>query len=295
MMLAGILRDNGFDLAFQLLDAGAVPMAGETEPYHRLLQVFPASRLYAFELDPAVCAELNCNALPGARFFPCALGRAEETRTLYRTRDPMSTSLYEPDPRYAEMFGRLDDMKLVATEPIETTPLDVFARRHALPPLDFMKLDIQGAELDVLQGGAQAMHDALLIVCETEFAPIYHGQPLFGDVDAWLRARGMMLHKFLGMAGRVAKPLAVHGRVDYPAQFLWSDAVFARDLFALDALPAERQLKLAVLFDLYESKDLALKILRGYDAVHDDDLADIYWDAMRAEGKWGMAEGAGSK
>jgi FkbM family methyltransferase len=288
-MLSTILKDNGFDLALNMLDVGAVPIEGEKpEPYYRLLEAFPSSRLSGFELDGAVCKRLNENAARGARFYPCALGRADETRPLYNTRAPMCTSLYEPDERYAQLFGRLDAMRLANVGEIRTTSLDSFAREQSLGGLDFVKIDVQGAELDVFKGGVQALREALFIVCEVEFVPMYKQQPLFADVDAWLRGQGMMFHKFLGMAGRVAKPLAVNGRADYPSQFLWSDAVFVRDLFNYPELPAEQQLKLAVLFDLYESKDLALHLLRCYDAKNDDDIADLYLAHLLGGGTWSI-------
>ena len=288
-VLAPILQANGFDLAYNLLDIGALPLAGQTEPYHQLLGAFPSSRLSGFEIDPDLCAELNRKAAARVRYYPCALGRTEETRKLYNTVHPMCTSLYAPDENFADLFNQLDVMRLKNTSEVTTTSLDRFAHDQVLGAVDFVKIDVQGAELEIFQGGSSALRSVLLIVCEVGFVPLYAQQPLFGDVDAWMRQHGMMFHKFLGMAGRVVKPLAVHGRFDYPAQFMWADAVFVRDLFALELLSGEQLLKFAVLLDIYDSKDMALHVLRRYDAMQGDDLGEIYTSHISATGTWGFA------
>jgi FkbM family methyltransferase len=291
-MLSTILKDNGFDLAINMIDVGAVPIEDASpEPYYQLLKTFSSARLHGFEIDADVCRRLNENAVPGARFYPCALGRADETRPLYKTNAPMCTSLYEPDERYPRLFSGLEATRLDSVGEVSTMSLDGFALQQAITGLNFLKIDVQGAELDVFQGGLQALRDVLFIVCEVEFVAMYKQQPLFGDVDAWLRGQGFMLHKFLGMAGRVVKPLAVHGRTDYPSQFLWTDAVFVRDIFNYPRMSGEQQLKLAVLFDLYDSKDMALHLLRCYDAGNDDDLAELYLASLRQGGVWSVDNG----
>ena len=289
-MLADLLKANGHELALNLLDVGAVPLDSEPEPYQRLLATFPSSRLDAFELDAALCEKLNREAAPNVRYHCCALGRTEEKRTLYNTRHPMCTSLYPPDERLADLYGNLDMVRLESTSAIDTVSLDRFAREQALSPPDFVKIDVQGAELEILQGGASCLSNVLLVVCEVEFIPIYRGQPLYGDVAAWLGARGLLLNKFLGMAGRVLKPFALHGSTGYPAQFMWTDAVFVRDLTAADSLTAIQLLKLAVLLDTYESCDAAHHLLRCYDRREDDDMADIYLAELKKAGVWTVAQ-----
>jgi hypothetical protein len=100
-----------------------------------------------------------------------------------------------------------------------------------------------------------------------------------------------MFQKFLGMGGRVMKPLTMQGSAQYPAQFMWSDAVFVRDLFDLATLSPERLLKLAVLLDIYDSRDAALHVLRFYDAKDGDDLADIYLAHLTQGGAWTVLPG----
>jgi FkbM family methyltransferase len=274
-----------YGLAFSVLEVGARPI-GPPEPYHALLELFPLSRISALEIDPALCDELNGKAPRGLRYYACALGRHEETRTLYETAHPMCSSLYEPDPRFDDAYNELDVMRLKGTSEVRTKGLDAFVRESGIGPIDFIKLDIQGAELEVLQGGPETLDHVLAIVTEAEFVPLYKGQPLFGDVDAHLRSAGFMLHKFLGLSGRVMKPLALQGSPYHPVQVMWTDAVFTRDYLGGSNLDPDALLKLAVLLDLYGSRDAVHYLLRRYDDARKTTIAPEYLEAILDTGKW---------
>ena len=112
MILAPLLAARGLSPAFNMLEVGARPVEGCTEPFYALLDACPSSRLAALELDPELCTALNRNARRGLRYYACALGRTEEERTLYETAHPTSTSLYAPDERYAALYHDLEMMAL---------------------------------------------------------------------------------------------------------------------------------------------------------------------------------------
>ena len=147
----------------------------------------------------------------------------------------------------------------------QTVSLDRFAADHAVTGVDFIKIDVQGAELDVFAGGVATLRDVVCIVSEVEFVPLYVDQPLFGDVCRFLTEHGLMFHKFLGMAGRALKPTLMNDDPNFVVQQMWSDAVFIRDILRLDDLPPEKLLKLAVLSHLYRSPDLMFHCMELFD------------------------------
>jgi FkbM family methyltransferase len=253
----GVLCDHGIDLDFSVVEIGALPIQVAPEPFYLLLDVFPRSRIHAFELDPVLCERLNAKATAGVRYYPVALAGSTGRRRLYETAHQVGTSLYEPQPFWSDTFHDLDAMRLKSTSEIDVCTLDDFARDHALTRIDLMKMDVQGAELEILQGGAQATAEMVAIVTEVEFVPLYKEQPLFSDVDRHLRERGFMLHKLLGVGGRAAKPLMAGKRADTPVQFLWADALYVRNLMDAERLTDEALYRLAVIFDLYDSPDMA--------------------------------------
>lgn len=59
---------------------------------------------------------------------------------------------------------------------------------------DLIKIDVQGAELDVLCGGPASVASAQMIQLELQMLPINEGAPLFAEVVAQLRAWGFVAY-----------------------------------------------------------------------------------------------------
>ncbi|MBI4028577.1 MAG: FkbM family methyltransferase [Verrucomicrobia bacterium] len=276
-MVSQFLKAGGRDLFFTLLEIGAAPADETKEPFYPLLEEFPSSRLLAFEVDPALCARLCAKAPKNVTFHPCALGRADEERDFFVTRDPLCCSLYKPNEPLIALFHDLEGARLQRKTSVHTISLDHFAAANAIPPVDFIKMDIQGAELDVLQGGTNTLQNVLAVCAEVEFAPIYENQPLFGDVTAFLGVQGFSFHRFLWFHGRCVKPIQL---ADRPSQYLWADAIYVRDLLELGRLTPDQLLKLAVLLEVYGSPDVAHLALRAFDAKGETHLAKTYLQSL---------------
>lgn len=243
----------------------ARPLDGNAEPFHELIRLFPSTRINAFEVDPEQCARLNEKAIDGLVYHPVALGRREEERPFYMTNHPMCASLYRPNDSLTERYNNMEVARLKSVSTIRTVSLDYFATKNDIGPVDFVKIDIQGAELDVFEGGISTLKNVLAIVTEVEFIPHYVDQPLFGDVSAFLSGQGFTFHKFLGLGGRMLKPLVINNDPNFATQHMWSDAVFVRDLMNLGAISPEQLLKLAVLATMYGSPDVTLGCFMEYD------------------------------
>ena len=75
---------------------------------------------------------------------------------------------------------------------IETRRLDQVLDEREEPIVDLIKLDIQGAELEVLQGlGDSRLNSLLLVEAEVGLHGAYAGQPRFGEMDSLLRGHGL--------------------------------------------------------------------------------------------------------
>ena len=109
------------------------------------------------------------------------------------------------------------------------------------------------------------MADALVVHTEVEFLPLDQGQPLFADIDAFLREAGFQFHMFGHIAKRTVRPLSFTSKKLMGInQAVWADAIYIRDLSTLDTLAAERQLLMAALLhELYGSVDVAAHIIEG--------------------------------
>jgi FkbM family methyltransferase len=277
-----LLRDIlGRDLpVIEICDVGA--MTEGTNRYDRLVRQNMAN-VNGFEPNPAYFKQLQERKTPRQRYFPCFLGKGGPA-TFHITRYPGCCSLYEPDPALIGLFTSISAMlpggnfAVVSTEEVTTTRIDDVPD---LPPIDYMKLDVQGAELDVLQGGLVALKQATVIELEVEFVPLYKGQPLFGDVQVFLRQHNFVLHKFVDIVGRAFRPLSLENPHAAMSQMLWADAVFVRNFVDLTGYDNEQLLKAAVvLYEIYNSHDLAHRLLREFDRRQLTDCARRFMQSI---------------
>ena len=278
--LADLILKQEDSITFTILEIGAVPLEGAPEPFHQLLDLFPGSNILAFEVDKDLCERLNKTSRPGLKFFPTALGRTEETRPFYETKHPMCCSLYKPNERLISLYNNFEVAQLKSEGSIETVSLDFFAKENNIQSADFIKIDIQGAELDVFQGGRNILSQIVAMVCEVEFIPHYIDQPLFGDVCAFLSREDIMFHKFLGLAGRALSPIVVGNNPNNATQHIWSDAVFIRDIFKIPELPPQKLLKLGMLAYLYGSPDLTYHCFQHYDKQNGTGLKGSFFTLL---------------
>jgi FkbM family methyltransferase len=203
----------------------------------------PLARLVGFEPDPDECARLNRGADAHETFVPVALGREDGSATLHVTRTPACSSLYPPS---AAMLDRYPSLRpWMSPDRVTTVPLARLASWAAtagVDRVDFIKLDTQGAELDILRGAGGLLDGCLGVEAEVMFSPLYDGQPLFADVDAFLRSRGFTLWRLDSLSHYTDRPSDVlahtatthyeHVPVHHPAgdgRLVWANAIYFRD------------------------------------------------------------------
>ena len=271
--LVEIIHETKVNCEFSLLEIGAAKTNEKKEPFYKILDYFPHSKIIGFEIEKEVCDKMNSEASKGIKYYPYALGRANEKKKLYNTNAPMCTSLYKPNEKLISLYNNLHFAYLKDVTEIETITLDNFVSKHSLDQLDFIKIDTQGSELDIFNGGKNSLKNVLKIICEVEFVPIYEKQPLFGDVSRFLDERGFMFNKFLGLSGRTLKPIISNKDPNTASQHMWSDAVFIKNIEIIKNLSDEKLLKLSVLSALYNSIDLSFFCLSIYDKRYSLNLA----------------------
>ena len=263
--LGAVIQEVDNNLSFNILEIGARPIGGAIEPFYLILDLFPASTINAFEVDAELCEKLNNEAKTGLKYHPVALGRKKERRPFYQTKHPMCSSLYKPNEAVNDIYNNMQVAKLDSVSSVETVSLDYFTDVNDIESADFIKIDIQGAELDVFQGGMKTLESVVFIVSEVEFIPLYIDQHLFGDVTSFLAENGLMFHKFLGTGGRMLKPVTVAQNPNFATQQMWSDAVFIKEIPQISELPPDKLLKMGFLAFIYGSPDVAFHCFKQYD------------------------------
>ncbi|MBD1996777.1 FkbM family methyltransferase [Leptolyngbya sp. FACHB-541] len=232
----------------------------------------PNLTIYGFDADADACdaanAELEERAICWTeQHIPLVITKQVGELTLYVTQNPACSSLYSPNEAFLARFVGLPEMvNLDFTTELEATTLDTFCQQEGIEEIDFLQLDVQGAELQVLEGASQIVKNSVLAIqTEVSFSELYINQPLFSEVDTYLRSFGFALFDFdLDAARRVRRisPIQAKRR---PGQLLWADAFYLcdpiKDIENVRLQSPENLLKLACIADILGFADYALELL----------------------------------
>ena len=169
--------------AITIADAGA---AGGIAKRWRPLA--PALRIVAFEPDgrsdvPTSEAEVVLVRKAAAAFTGIA--------TLYMTRKPRTSSLLRPNVELRKRYPDPERADVVGKLQVACTTIDAAFAELGIDGPDFIKIDTQGTELDVLKGAERALATCLALEVEVEFQPLYEGAALFRDIDAYVSGFGV--------------------------------------------------------------------------------------------------------
>jgi FkbM family methyltransferase len=238
--------------------------------------------LIGFDPDGEECDRLKKLHPPElATFVPIGLAGQAGPRTLYLTENPGCSSLLKPDPFLTAHYPALACAKEVATRPVEVSTLDLWAESVGLDHIDHIKIDTQGTELEILQGGKKILETLRSIEVEVEFNAIYKNQPVFSDVDQYLRLRGFRLWKLTNLvhySEGVASTqpsmtdlrcyddaVTIHQDI-FPGQLYWANAHFVRqDLIEGTSAAGRNQLSRDIkLFEALGHPDVAAHIRQKF-------------------------------
>ena len=138
--LAGLVN---LDQPINVVDIGANPIDGDP-PYKPLLDAGLA-HITGFEPNPEALAKLNAVKSENETYLPNAVFDGTEQELKVCMAEGM-TSLLEPNPDLLDFFHGFPEWSAVQERlPLQTVRLDDIPE---ISNIDFLKIDIQGAELD---------------------------------------------------------------------------------------------------------------------------------------------------
>lgn len=228
-----------------------------------------ATDAFGFEPAPEECRRLAASSFEhwrSVRFLPVALAGAGGTGTLHVPADATSASLLCADAELVGEFRKPQFFDAIETFEVGTETLDGAVKRFGIPSADYLKLDVEGAELAILEAPGAALDKLLAIKVEVAFAPFRLGQGTAFDVGCFLAKRGFVFADLIAPAfwrreGYVTHPHMDAGPIPYSrGRLAHGDFLFLRDPATL-ADDSGRMIKSALIAMCFGYFDHALAIL----------------------------------
>jgi len=225
-----------------------------------------------FEPEPEAFATLDSRGpWRSVRYLPVAVSGNDGPRTLHVTRDSASSTLLEPDPASIAEFEKPQFVTVTRTLAVETRTLDGALADAGVQRVDYLKLDIEGAELEVARAAPRTIGSLLAAKIEVTFLPVRRQQPLAADIDRFFTGRGFRLMDFIRPAhwrrdGYIIHPQTGSGTIPYSrGQLIQGDYLFFRNPETI--VEPDRALRAAALAMAHGHFDYAAGLLRRPDVA----------------------------
>jgi FkbM family methyltransferase len=272
---------------FRIVDVGSEALAFENHVYARLIERWPAVVL---GFDPFAGEDAPDEVKPEGRndvrwrTMKTFVGTGEPA-TFHVNRMQATSSLLPGNQTLASKFSLLGEaLETVDRMPVLTRRLDDLLADDPdfKTGIDFLKIDVQGGSMQVLEGAKDCLARTLVCQVESEFSELYQHQDLFARIDQFMRKEGFALLDFANLGRQRYKSFDSSATYFFQAgRLLWADCVYVRSLDQLDQLGDEDLLKLAIIaHELYQKLDCATEALSIYDQRTGDALSDHFIESQ---------------
>lgn len=186
------IRDGSENNRIKLLDIGA--SGGLQKHWTPLMH---SMDFYMVEPSPQGLEKLKklYSKYENIKLLPYALGKKSEKNELFVTRNCRCSSLRKPNWNLLKFYPVKKRFEIVKKENVECYRYDELVAAGKAPVPQFVKIDVQGYEFEVLVGFGKLLHEVLAIELESHFYPIYEGQKSLMEIVNYLYEYDLILRK----------------------------------------------------------------------------------------------------
>jgi FkbM family methyltransferase len=273
-------------LRINYLDVGARGEIGE--PWSR----FAPDRLkvVGFEPDPVECQLLSERNRANV-YYPHALWGESTTRSFYLNEWESTSSMYPANEDVTSLYqekhwtGRKPKREL----PVQCVALDEVLRRDDMP--DFIKLDTQGSEYQIILGGQKLLRENHpIVLAETWCERVYDGAPLTHEVMGLMYDLGYTAFEVNVAASWLYRTSL--NNVNGKARTIGFDILFMKRPDALHFTDLDRLLKFAGLAELFGFRDYGAYALESSSMASHDRVKNAL-SIFGANNRWEISQRGG--
>ncbi len=145
-----------------------------------------------------------------------------------------NSSIFEPNFKLLKNFHDYGRWEIIGKRKISLNSLD----NLNLNNFDFVKIDTQGSEMLIMEGGEKTFKNTLGFEIETSFIEIYKNQPLFSEVYNYLTGKNYSFANFFEIIQWDWNDKVRIGK----RQFAFADSIFIRPLeYILDNYKSDKE------------------------------------------------------
>lgn len=232
-----------------------------------------------FEPDPEECDRLKSKYMNRAVVINKALSSKKQIIDFHLCKKGAVSSVFVPNFELLKEYPDVERMEIVQTFSLEADSLDSQLEENGVSDVDFVKLDVQGYELEILQGGVNTLRSCIGLEVEVEFMELYKGQPLFGEVHRFVESELNMTlvdlsktyYKKSNTLDLFGKGIMAHG-----------DALYLKLPEQAVLLPPQKAIKTMYIYMVYGYYDLAreLLVLLRQKRVVDDQFYSVNMESI---------------
>lgn len=254
---------------------------GRAFPDYRLFEGDMINILYDADTDCiSQIIENNKNLPSQLMVFPYCVGSENKKTKFNINYDPYSSSILQNNPKFGNYYSfkstydyiLSDSFKAMEIIELDVKTLDSIVDNDNIniPLPDFLSLDTEGTEYDILLGGQKTLNSSVLaLIVEVSFQPLRTDQKLFGDICKLLADNNFEFVKFFNFSefSPYRSPVGLRGGGGFQ---LLTDALFLRKCDSIDPNDENGQImlkKLAFFSILYNQIEYALLCLNRADDV----------------------------
>jgi len=146
-----------------------------------------------FEPDPKEYKLLKSKCGKNLIVLNSALSDSAGELDFHLCQKPGVSSVYWPNIDFLSKFPEVERFDVVKNIKVQADTLNNQLKKNNISDIDFMKIDTQGHELSILHGSVDYLDNLVGLEIEVEFVPLYKKQPLFNEVDSFIRKHGFEL------------------------------------------------------------------------------------------------------
>ncbi|OCW82758.1 hypothetical protein AKH20_01715 [Pelagibacteraceae bacterium GOM-A3] len=210
---------------------------------------------------------------PNKKFYNYALGDGED-KILNICKAPGMSSFLKPNLNYLKKFHGFEEWaQIISEEKVNTKKLNEIDEK-----IDFLKIDVQGYEYEVLINGLEKLNNVKVIQIETSPFPLYQGEKNSSEIMRLLENSGFMLHMFNKINTRIFKPMVLANNKTLGLNHLFQlDCVMVKNFEEINKFSEEDLTKLIlIMFYSFKSYDFVDYLISIMDEKYGTNILDKY-------------------